>query len=366
MPDEPEASRRRDAGTLRVCVVGGTPAHRGGLEAFCERAVAALEAHAPRVDACTLPTGTAYLRPRNLWRIGAGLGALAGKRHEIDLAWLQVSNLPDLLYLALARMLGIRVLATPHFGANSRLQRQGWRRAICRAMLGRADLVGLLFESQGSEIALPRVETMTIGTFLPLAAFAQEDLAAVPAGRPLGLVHAARFSAEKGSFAMLELCAALRDRGIPFQAQLIGRADEPTMAAIRARIADAGLDAYVALSGWLDEGATQAALRRADVLVHLSSIDSFPLIVLEALAAGTLPVIRDMVGGRHMVDRLGGHVVDGDRAVADACDWIGGLGLPALREEGAMARARTRAAYGWPGIVAGLEQAFRRAARARA
>lgn len=364
MPEAPGGPGRQGAGTLRVCVVGGTPAKRGGLEAFCERAVAALAAHAPSVDACTLSTETAYLRPGSLWGIVSGLRALAGKRRAIDLVWLQVSNLPDLLYLALARAMGMRIMATPHFGANSRLHRQRWRRVTARAMLGKADLIGLLFDGQGSEISLPRIATVTIGTFLPLAAFDRAEPAEVAAERPLALVHAARFSADKGTFAMLDLCAALRDRGIPFQAQLIGRADEPTMAAILARIAEAGLENHVVLPGWLDEAATQAALRRADVLVHLSSIDSFPLIVLEALAAGALPVIRDMVGGRHMVDRLGGHVVDGERAVADACDWICDLGLPGLRQEGERAAARTRAAYGWPAIVTGLEQAFRQAARA--
>jgi hypothetical protein len=42
----------------------------------------------------------------------------------------------------------------------------------------------------------------------------------------------------------------------------------------------------------------QQALREADVLVHLSTIDSFPLIVLEALAAGTLPLVFPMAGSR--------------------------------------------------------------------
>ena len=349
-------------GTLRVCVIGGTPAHRGGVEAYCERAVAALRAHAPQIEVSALAAETAYVRPASLKRLAAGLGALVGKRHDLDLVWLQVSNLPDLLYLGLAHMLGIKVLATPHFGANSRLQRQGWRRVFCQAMLARADLIGLLFDGQESEIALPLAETVTIGTFLPLTAFADAEEAHQSA-RPLRLVHAARFSEEKGSFAVLDLCTDLLCRGIPFQAQLIGRADEATMSEIKARIAEAGLEAQVALPGWLDEAHMQAALRRADVLVHLSAIDSFPLIVLEALAAGTLPVIRDMVGGRHMVERLGGHVVDSSRPVADASDWIRELGLAGLREEGALARGRARDAYGWPRIVAGLEKAFRRTLR---
>lgn len=363
MPDAFGDLRPTGAGKLRVCVIGGTPAHRGGLESFCERAVAALRTHAPQIDVCSLTTETAYLRPYSLWRIARRLHALVGLRREVDLVWLQVSNLPDLLYLGVARMLGVRVLATPHFGANSRLQKRRWRRAICRAALGKANLLGLLFEGQGAEIALPPVRTVTLGTFLPLAAFADAH-PSEPATEPLRLVHAARFSVEKGTFATLDLCASLRDRGVSFQAQLIGRAEQTVMADIRARIADLRLGGQVAFSGWLDEAATQEALRQADVLVHLSSIDSFPLIVLEALAAGTLPVVRDMVGARYMVERLGGHIVTEQCAIADACDWICDLGAKAIRQEGAAARKRTHDVYGWARMVAGLELAFSQAAMA--
>jgi glycosyltransferase involved in cell wall biosynthesis len=70
------------------------------------------------------------------------------------------------------------------------------------------------------------------------------------------------------------------------------------------------------LIGWLDEGAMQEALREADVLVHLSTIDSFPLIVLEALAAGTLPLVFPMAGVEAMLARLDGMVVDAADPVA--------------------------------------------------
>lgn len=351
---EPQA----DSPILRLLVMGGTPAHRGGLEAFCDRAVVALQTHAPGIAVHSLSTDTAYLSPGALLRVASNLLGLVRRRRCWDLVWLQVSNLPDLLYLAAARAVGLPVLVTPHFGANSRLQTRGWRRALCTALLGRADRIGVLFEGQEREIVLPpAVERAVVGTLLPRAAFSlacdRDELSA-----PLRLIHAARFSAEKGSFDVLALCEALRDRGVRFEARLIGRADDVTMAAIRRRIADAGLDEQIMLPGWLDETAMQEALREADVLVHLSSIDSFPLIVLEALAAGTLPLIRDMRGGRHMVEQLGGHVVDGGAAVQDACDWICGRSLEELRAEGARARARTHAAYAWPRITLQLEAAF--------
>ncbi|EJL28312.1 glycosyltransferase [Novosphingobium sp. AP12] len=130
------------------------------------------------------------------------------------------------------------------------------------------------------------------------------------------------------------------------------------MKRMREMIAASDLESEVEMVDWLSEADMQQALRDADVLVHLSAIDSFPLIVLEALACGTLPIIRNMAGAKHMVTKLGGHVVANARAVADACEWISSLDKESLREQQAQARIRTRATYGWPTVVSALSATF--------
>ena len=358
MVDKEDSGLREGAG-VHVWLVGGTPDHPGGLESYCDRALLALESYGQGLTVKQLAANTAYMSLRDAWYIGRAFMTLARARRRIDLVWVQVSNLPDLMYLLAAKLLGLPTLVTPHFGANSRMQKVAWRRFVCRSLLGLADRIGLLFDDQDREISLPNGAVLsTVSTFLPRLALVDPPAGASVEKRRLRIVHAGRFSADKGSFQMLEVCACLRERGIAFNAQLIGRSDEATMQRMREMIAASDLESEVELVDWLSEADMQQALRDADVLVHLSAIDSFPLIVLEALASGTLPIIRNMAGAKHMVTKLGGHVVEHGRAVADACEWICNLDKESLREQQAQARIRTRATYGWQTVVAALSATF--------
>jgi hypothetical protein len=143
-------------GTMRLCILGGSVRDPGGVEAFCARALEAITAHWAGGDVLWIPTNSAYLSPARLPRLIAGLVAFRrAHRQRIDVVWLNVSNLPDLLYLLTAKLLGIRVIVTLHLGANSRLQRYGLLRGICKTLLRRADRIALLFEGQDKEIDLP-------------------------------------------------------------------------------------------------------------------------------------------------------------------------------------------------------------------
>jgi len=359
-PGNTASPGRPSLNVLRLCIIGGSPGHPGGLEAFCERALEAFRLHATDVVVAHFPTEAAYVGQRGFGAMRRCAAALIGRRRDYDVAWVHVSSLAECLFVPLARLLGWRVLVTPHLGATSRQETRGLIRRLRLALMGRAHGVGLLFAGQDAEISLPsKLPRRVIGTFLPSEAFALETAPPVP-GRPLHLIHAARFSEAKGTFLMLDLCARLREAHVPFSARLIGRADDATMAEIARRIAAARMSDQVTITDWLDAKGIAAALRDADVLVHLSSIDSFPLIVLEALAAGTLPIVRPMSGSLSMVRKFGGFCAgqtEGDSGitadpVSEAFAWLTAADLAELRREGSAAAERTRAAYSWPGVVA--------------
>lgn len=336
---------------MRLCIIGGTPREPGGVEIFCDRALAAINAHWAGGEAIWVPADSAYMRPARLPRLVRGLRALCrAHRQPIDVVWLNVSNLPDFLYLFLAKWLGIRVLVTLHLGANSRLQRSRVLRRICRRLASHADRIALLFEGQALEIDLPAsVPRTTIRTFLPAASFLPP--AACRNDPVLHLIHAGRLSESKGSLLVVDLCAALARAGIDFSARIIGRGDDALMAELCARIEANGLGEHIELSDWLAVPDLIAALRDADVLVHLSRFDSFPLTVLEAMAAGTVPLAVDMAGVRVMTAPYGGHLVDPDTALADAAVWLSGQSADDLRREGAAIGERVRRDYGWPACV---------------
>ncbi|GMM61915.1 glycosyltransferase family 4 protein [Novosphingobium pituita] len=340
---------------MRICLIGGSPAQPGGLEAFCDR-VAAAARGADDLAITQFSTNTAYRPLRSMallpWRLVALRRALRG----CDLAWVQVSNLPEAYYVVLARLAGGRVLVTPHFGANSKLVTHRVVRPVVHALLGRAHRMALLFAGQEAEIGLPvRVPVSVLGSFLPANAFVAGGQAV--SGAPLRLIHAARFSAAKGTLRMLEVCARLARAGVPFRARLIGRGDPETMAQIERMIAAEGLGASVELTGWLDEAALQQALREADVLVHLSMIDSFPLIVLEALAAGTLPLVWPMAGVEAMLEGVaglegrGGMVVDPADPVSSGFALLTTGSPDELRARGEAVGKAARATFGWPAML---------------
>lgn len=330
----------------RMLVLGGSHAHWGGLESYCSRATEAVNAADAGWTAEWQTTDTAYLTPRQLPRAAGRLGVLPrATGANIDLVWLQWSAIADLAFLWQARALGLPVMVTPHLGANARLQRVPALRGTCRALLRGADRLALLFAEQESEITLPHgVPRSLVRTFLPPACLATP----LPdrSGPVLRLVHAGRLSEGKGTFRAVALCAALREKGIAVSAQIIGRSDARTMAALRGAIAAHQLDDAVELVEWVDEAELIHRLSQADVLAHLSTLDSFPLIVLEALAMGVVPVVGEMVGARSMVELYGGHVAH-DSTVEDAAAWLAARSCEALRQDGRTAARAVRADYGW-------------------
>jgi len=333
-----------------MIVLGGSPHHPGGLEGFCERATTAINRHTTGWTAEWWPSDTAYAgvgRLPAIYRAWRRLDQLDG----VALVWLQWSTLLDLMLLRRLRTLGVPVMVTPHLGANSRLQRVPVLRALCLRLLGHADRLALLFPEQDAEIALPAAVPRTpVRTFLPEIALASPARPNPNPGTTLHLIHAGRLSHGKGTFRMVALCAALRARGLPVEGRIVGRGDPATMAALVRAIGDAGLGDTLTLIDWLDEAALIAALADADILVHLSELDSYPLIVLEALAAGTVPVVADMIGACAMVARYGGFVSDGS-SVAAAADWLAAQDPVRLRHDAAAAAMRVRQDHSWTACV---------------
>ncbi|KHL24832.1 hypothetical protein PK98_13170 [Croceibacterium mercuriale] len=332
------------------------------METFCTRAVQALADHFPALSVRHAGTYTAYLSARTLSQLLGGIAGVARFRlggHGV--VWLQYVNLPDLAYILVARALGLRVMVTPHLGSNWRSQRDPRLRALSRSLLGRAQRIALLAPTQAEEVALPgRVPQSAVSTFLPA-----EVLLPVPRAAqtgPLRLLHASRLSREKGTFKVVEVAAALRDRGVPFTLEIAGGADEATFVALRALIAAHDLAAHVHLTGWIEPAALMERLRVSDVLVHLSTIDSYPLIVLEALACGMFPIALDLAGARNIVGRFDGLIVDPAADIAQTAAFLATAEADDLRRRGQAQSARVRESLGWQAAAAQLAQALQQTA----
>ena len=112
---------------------------------------------------------------------------------------------------------------------------------------------------------------------------------------PFRFLFAGRHERQKGLDLLLEATAKLRDAPRdPFVVDILGEGS--LTAALRARAHDLGLDGVVRFRGALPRAGVVAAFRGSDAFVLPSRSEGFPIVLLEAWAAG-LPVIATAVGG---------------------------------------------------------------------
>jgi glycosyltransferase involved in cell wall biosynthesis len=131
--------------------------------------------------------------------------------------------------------------------------------------------------------------------------------------------------------------------------------------AVRARAADAGLGERTTFTGAAGHERLPDLLRAADVLLCPSDLESFGMVLIEAMACGLPTVSTDLPGIRAVVEP--GHT-----------GWIAGVGdvaalagaLRAAVEAGAdgraamgeAGRARCLARYGWESVVDRVEGVY--------
>jgi glycosyltransferase involved in cell wall biosynthesis len=150
----------------------------------------------------------------------------------------------------------------------------------------------------------------------------------------------------KGHRFLVQACALLRERGVPFDCVLVG--DGPERGAVEAEIAAAGLEGQVRVVGNMPQHEMRAVLDRSDVMVLPSVVtpdgmmDGIPVALMEAMAI-ELPVVSTRVSGiPELVEdgRTGLLVPEKDgRALAGALERL--HRDPALaRRLGAAGRAR--------------------------
>jgi glycosyltransferase involved in cell wall biosynthesis len=174
--------------------------------------------------------------------------------------------------------------------------------------------------------------------------------ASTPTGRPVRLLTVGRMAVEKNVALLVDTFASLLGPGgLDVELEIVG--DGPTRDEVASQIRTLGLERKVHLAGRLDGTDLVDAYDRADLFVMTSLVDSFGIVLIEAMARG-LPVIApDIPGVRDVVrDGYCGLLVDHSVAsVGDAVRRV--LTEPGLREhlvEGALAHS---AGFRWPEIA---------------
>lgn len=350
MPSSPKVN-----GPVRVLVVGPAPpgpTSRGGMATVIGHM---LSVDDPRVEIRHLTT---YLDAPTGTRLRVGLGGMARgvltlTRRDADVLHVHLSHGGSVLrkspLLWAARLRGVPAVIHGHsfdFGGwVSRLPRL--LRPVVRAALP-ADrwlvLGTALAQEYRTALNLPDDDVEVL--YNPVPAIAAADRT-VPPGERIEVVALGRLGVRKGSYDLLaaleSLPPAVRER---VHLTLAGDGEVDAVLAAAASLGDA-----VTVRDWLDPDARDAALAAAQVFALPSYEEGLPMALLEAMAAGLVPLSTPVGGiGEVVSDGVNGILVTpGDvPALADAIAAV--ATDDALRErlaDGALTRASDFAMAAW-------------------
>lgn len=193
----------------------------------------------------------------------------------------------DLLYVAVAKLCGARVVYQVHGGSVADLWQPG-----LRATLRWPDAVVVLAQSELDEIRelVPQQNVALVPNAIDCAPYLQlRRPAPARAGVPLRLVHLGRLIRSKGVFEMVEGLAVAQRQGVA--AHLVIAGDGPAAAELREAVDRLGLAAQVTFAGPTFGEAKVKLLGEADVLVFPTyHREGLPYALLEAMAAGLVPI----------------------------------------------------------------------------
>jgi glycosyltransferase involved in cell wall biosynthesis len=198
----------------------------------------------------------------------------------------------DLSYLVVAKLLGRRIVNQVHGGPNPRdfFPRSGFLTWILRQFMVRSDAVTVL---SSGEFAAYRDFDFRIKLHLVPNAIDPTDLIDAPrsANRdaPLRLVYIGRIIEAKGLFDIVDALRQLRQRGRQFTFKVAGtgRDESKLLEAVR----NAGLEDCTQFLGGVFGVAKKGLWLASDVFVFPSHAEGLPYALLEAMAAGCVPIV---------------------------------------------------------------------------
>jgi glycosyltransferase involved in cell wall biosynthesis len=229
------------------------------------------------------------------------------------LVWASIAYRPDILYFApaaatrismwrdVAILAPVRLLfrkTVLHFHAGGHgglyLELPRWQQWLFRRTYFHADAAIRLSEltpDDGQRLLARREYIVPNGIEDLGAGVPPRPLAPVSAARPLRILFVALLCESKGLLVLIEACGRLKQRGVPFRLEVMGRFENAEFEArVRARIAELDLHDDVHFLGQQIGADKLAAFARADVLCHPSFFDTFGIVLLEAMSC-RLPVV---------------------------------------------------------------------------
>lgn len=203
----------------------------------------------------------------------------------------------DLVYLAVAKLCGARVVYQVHGGALPQVFFRGNRLldGLLRGALKLADAVVVLarIELRAYRKFVPGLQVVALPNAIDHTPYASLGRTRPAPGTPLRLVYVGRLAREKGLLETLQALKLAHTQGVPVQLAIAGSG--PDEAKLRQLAHGLRLSGDVAFIGPVFGAAKARLLAGADAMVLASHSEGLPYALLEGMAAGAA-VIATRVG----------------------------------------------------------------------
>ena len=199
----------------------------------------------------------------------------------------------DIAYVAAAKICGARVLYQVHGGAWDEFERKGGVFArLMRRLLHWPDLIVVLSREQLGAFsrAAPAQAVEIVPNGIDHTPYLRYNRAAAEAGAlPLRLIYIGRLVPAKGLLETIEGLRIARSQGV--NARLVIAGNGPEEPRLRQYAREAGLAREVAFVGAAYGEHKAQLLAQADALALASYSEGLPYALLEAMAAGVVPIV---------------------------------------------------------------------------
>jgi glycosyltransferase involved in cell wall biosynthesis len=213
-----------------------------------------------------------------------------------------LSFLKHSVCIAIARLMGSKVLLHPHCSFHFLYERQGkaWQWFV-RKIIGFCH--GVIITSSewlGLQETVPGCQIYYLPNAINLMNFVdvgREKIESKSAKACLHILYLGHLGKEKGSFDLISAAKKVlkQEHGVVFELvgheQVIGNIEQ-----LSTEVAEAGLERFIQVRPAVNDAEKIELFRSADIFVYPSYHEGMPMAVIEAMACG-LPIIATQVGG---------------------------------------------------------------------
>ena len=202
----------------------------------------------------------------------------------------------DVLLVALLRFFGIKRVYHLHNQGVRLNQEKKLNSLFYRFVFKNADVILLsnqLFKDVKTFVPISRVHICPNGIVDTMTHLENRSLIVK---KPVKILFLSNLQKSKGIFVLLDACSVLHQRGIDFECDFIGAEGDLTATKFNEKVIQKQLLSKVNYLGMKFGREKEEIFSTADIFVHPTLNDCFPLVLLEAMQY-SLPVISTYEGG---------------------------------------------------------------------